>query len=344
MSTALAPFELLPARRENVPLIIGLIGPSGSGKTYTAMRLAKGMAEGRQFAVIDTEARRARMYSDFFDFYHGDLRPPFRPDAYLAAISACRDYPVIVVDSFSHEHAGEGGVLDWQEEELEMLVRRAMERRNEGRAEWELREAFKRASWIVPKTSHKKMVQALLQVRSHLILCMRAEDKIDFVKDEATGRTKAVPMETLAGFKGWIPICDKRLPFELHMSILLLPDAPGVPHPIKLQEQHRPFFPEGKPITEESGRLLAEWAKGPLADRKAAMAAIVDALAQWPRQPPTPLWEAICRDVVGITDLDGADPAKLPRLLLFLREYLVKGSAARLRVNALAKALQQGQG
>lgn len=258
-----AAFQFARAKRENVSLLIGLAGPSGSGKTYSAMLLARGLAGAAPFAVIDTEAGRAKHYADLFTFDHGDLRPPFRPDAYADAIRAADEarYPVIVVDSFSHEHAGEGGVLDWQEEQLAEMVARAQKRQEERRAEWQIRESLRFASWIEPKTAHKRMVSRLLQVRAHLILCLRAEDKMEISRDDK-GRTVVQPMQTLAGFKGWIPICDKRLPFELTMSLLMLPDAPGVPIPIKLQEQHRAYFPEGRPVTEESGRRLAEWARG----------------------------------------------------------------------------------
>ena len=53
------------------------------------------------------------------------------------------------------------------------------------------------------------------------------------------------------------------VPFELTVSVLFTPDAPGVPMPIKLQEQHRTLFPLNQPITEESGRLIAEWGHAP---------------------------------------------------------------------------------
>ena len=98
------------AVRENVPLVIGLAGPSGSGKTYSAMRLAAGIAQGKPFAVIDTEAGRAKHYAEKFVFDHADLRPPFRPSAYAEVIHEAdkAGYPVIVVDSCSHEHAGDG--------------------------------------------------------------------------------------------------------------------------------------------------------------------------------------------------------------------------------------------
>jgi pantothenate kinase-related protein Tda10 len=33
-------FQANDAKRERVPLLLGLIGPSGGGKTYSALRLA----------------------------------------------------------------------------------------------------------------------------------------------------------------------------------------------------------------------------------------------------------------------------------------------------------------
>jgi hypothetical protein len=46
------------------------------------------------------------------------------------------------------------------------------------------RESAKVASWIKPKGAHKKMVSRLLQVKAHLILCFRAEPKIEVVKQD----------------------------------------------------------------------------------------------------------------------------------------------------------------
>lgn len=246
-------FAFKTAVRENVPLLLGLAGGTGSGKTYTAMRLASGIAGGKPFALIDTEAGRGKHYADQFKFDHGDLHAPFRPDAYTEAILAAdrAGYPVIVVDSMSHVWAGDGGVLDWQEEELDRMAGQ----------DWKKREGCKMAAWIRPKTSHKKMVQRLLQVRAHLILCFRAEEKVEMTRGD-DGKMKIVPKQSLTGLDGWIPICEKNLPFELTASFLLLAREPGVPHPIKLQEQHRPLFPLDVPITEESGKRIAEWAAG----------------------------------------------------------------------------------
>jgi hypothetical protein len=241
-------FTLRPAVRENVGLLIGLAGASGSGKTYTAMRLAKGIAGDTPFAVIDTEAGRAKHYADLFRFDHGDLRPPFEPKAYADAITSAdtAGYPVIIIDSCSHEHAGTGGLLDMQEAEYQRMGSR---------------EAVKMASWIRPKGEHRRMVSRLLQVRAHLILCFRAEEKIEMVRGEG-GKMEVRKKQTTTGLDGWVPICEKNLPYELTASFLLMASRPGVPVPIKLQEQHRALFPLDQPITEESGRKLAEWAKG----------------------------------------------------------------------------------
>ena len=240
-------YTFRPAIREAVGLLIGAIGPSGGGKTFTAMELATGIvgAEGR-FAVIDTEARRALHYADKFKFDHCELKPPFTAEAYAEAIQAAdaAGYKAIVVDSASHEYAGEGGLLDFQENELQRMAG----------DDWKKREACKMASWIKPKMAHKKYVQKLLQVRAHLILCFRAEEKIKMEKGP-DGKTQIIPI-------GYQPICSKEMPFELTVSFLLTPDKPGFIHPIKLQEQHKALFPLDKPITRESGRLIAEWAAG----------------------------------------------------------------------------------
>jgi AAA domain-containing protein len=249
-----AAFKFSPAVREQISLIIGLAGGAGSGKTKSAMRLAAGMSGGKRFAVIDSEAGRAKHYAEQHAFDHGDLHPPFRPEAYSTAILAAdaAGYPVIVVDSCSHEWAGEGGILDWQEEELQRMAG----------DDWKKREACKMAAWIRPKMAHKKMVQRLLQIRAHLILCFRAEEKIDMVRDPADGKMKIVPKVSRAGLDGWIPICEKTLPFELTSSFLLTADAPGVPKPIKLYEQHRSFVSITAALDESTGKLLAKWAAG----------------------------------------------------------------------------------
>jgi hypothetical protein len=234
-------FTFRPARRENVPLLIGVAGGTGSGKTYSALRLARGLANGQPFAIIDTENGRAKHYADLFpEMRHAEIHAPFRPDKYADAIQAgASEFPVVVVDSMSHEWAGDGGCLDWHDELMGGDQKKNL------------------SAWIKPKMAHKQMVTRLLQVRAHVILCFRAEPKVEVGKDG-----KIVPKPSLTGLDGWIPIAEKMLPYELTASFLLMADAPGVPKPIKLQEQHRPLVPLGAPLDEQVGRALAEWAAG----------------------------------------------------------------------------------
>lgn len=245
--------EFKEAKRANVPLLTGIAGPSGSGKTLSALLLAKGMSGDKPFALIDTESGRALHYADDFDFLHADLAPPYSPERYWEAIKAAAaiDPPVIVVDSFSHEHAGEGGVLDMHEAELARMAG----------DDWKKREAVKFAAWVKPKREHKLLIQRLLQLRVHLIVCLRAEEKVDIVKDEK-GKAQVVPKRTLAGHVGWIPVCGKELPYELGLSLVVTPDAPGVAKPIKLPEHLKPLVPLDRPLDERVGRSLAEWAAG----------------------------------------------------------------------------------
>lgn len=260
-------FEYRPARRADVPLLISVAGASGSGKTMSAMLLAQGLSGGKPFFVLDTENGRALAYADKFEFLHGELHAPFRPERYAEAIEAAdhAGAPVIVVDSFSHEHAGEGGLLDWQEEELDRMAG----------DDWKKREAVKMASWIKPKRAHKAMINRLLQVKAHVVVCLRAEERIEIAKVD--GKTVVRPKQSLTGLDGWIPVAEKNLPYEMTASFLLTPDAPGVPKPIKLNGDHRPLVPLDRPLTSEVGSALAAWAAGTSGPGAVARAASADA-------------------------------------------------------------------
>jgi hypothetical protein len=238
-------FAFQPAVRRNTHLLIAIAGPSGAGKTYSALEMATGLAgQDGKIAVIDTEAGRALHYADRFRFDHCDLKPPFSPDRYIEAIEAASraGYAVIVIDSMSHEHEGEGGLIEMAEAELKKPNMKSP------------------ANWAAPKAKHKRMMNRLLQIRAHLVFCLRADEKIrlEMIEDERNpGRKKAVVVPL-----GWMPICEKRFMYEMTCSFIVEPDRPGVPRALKLQEQHRAAFPQGERISRESGRILAEWAAG----------------------------------------------------------------------------------
>ena len=157
--------------------------------------------------MVDTEAGRAKHYADQFTFDHGDLTPPFSPARYSEAITAAdaAGYPVIVVDSCSHEHSGDGGLLDMQEAEFQRMGGK---------------DSAKMASWVKPKGEHRKFAGKLLQVRAHLILCFRASEKIEMVRVD--GKMEVRKKQTATGLDGWVPECEKTLPYELTTSVLLI--------------------------------------------------------------------------------------------------------------------------
>lgn len=264
------------AVREHIRTLTLLAGGTGSGKTESAMRLATGLAGGQRFAVIDTENGRALHKADDYTFAHVSLEEPFSPERYIEAMEAVSEYPVIVIDSGSHEYDGPGGVLDIQADEFERMGKR---------------DSARMSSWIEPKRRHKRFVQALLRSPAHVILCLRAEDKIEVVKD-ASGKTVVRPKETLTGAQGWVPIVEKRLPFEATISLLLLQDNPGVPVPIKLEARHRELVFTDVPLDEATGERLAAWAKGSGAEPSALAAAGVTpstpSAPVTPEPPPSP--------------------------------------------------------
>lgn len=231
-------FTISQAKRADTYLLISLAGASGSGKTFSAMQLASGICGAGKFLVIDTESRRALHYADAFNFDHIDFSPPFTPERYLEAVKQgeASGYRAIVVDSMSHEFDGQGGIMEMAE---------ASGIKGPG-------------AWKDPKMRHKKMVNAFLQVRTHLIFCLRAEEKIDMSKKDDRGRV-------IVENAGWFPICEKRWPYEMTASFTLNPSAPGVvdlslPH--KVQDQHRMSFVPGEHITAAAGERLAAWARG----------------------------------------------------------------------------------
>jgi hypothetical protein len=231
--------EFKPAVRENINLLIALAGASGSGKTFSALKIAQGISPAGKIFFIDTEARRGLHYSGQFNFMHTDLRPPFRPARFVEAVRAAESAgaEVIIIDSFSLEYDGQGGIIDWADELAAKGVKSPL-------------------NWSEPKQAHKKMVGEMLQSHATIIFCLRADEKIEVVREG--GRTQVKPL-------GWMPICEKRFLYECTTSFTLTPDRPGKPNfnlPHKLQDQHRGFFSDDRCIDEEAGRLLGAWARG----------------------------------------------------------------------------------
>jgi AAA domain len=255
MNAAARQFEITPAVRRTVGLLIGLVGPSSSGKTYSALRVATGIQRvcGGDIDVIDTENGRALYYADKFKFNHLRFAAPFSPDDYLEAIRFCarRGSKTILIDSMSHEHEGPGGVLEWHKAETERLA-----------ARWKTSpEKAQMAAWGPPKTARRRLINELLQLNVNLIMTFRAKEKIKMVPGK-----DPVPL-------GWQPICGDEFMYEMVLQALLLPGSEGRPTwtpempaeraMVKLPTQFREMFTvQGAQLDEAVGEKLAQWAAG----------------------------------------------------------------------------------
>ena len=246
-------FVAKPAVREQVPVLVGLTGPSGSGKTWSALRLATGMqtVSGGDIYGVDTEARRMLHYADSFKFKHVQFDAPFGSFEYLDCLQQCVKAGAknIIVDSQSHEHDGPGGLIDFQEAELERL----------GGSD-----KVKMLAWVKPKTARRRLISGILQLNANIIFCFRAKHISKPVK-QAGGKTEIID-------QGFVPIAGDEFIYELMVNVMLMPKSGGVPtwnseYPgermaMKLPEQFKGIFAQSKPLDEDIGRQLAEWAGG----------------------------------------------------------------------------------
>lgn len=109
-------FKKATKQKQKLRLLIE--GASGSGKTYSALLLAKGLAEktGSKIALIDTEKGSASLYDTLVDFDVCEIEPDFTPEKYIKAIKEAEQagYGILIIDSITHEWSGKGGCLDIQ--------------------------------------------------------------------------------------------------------------------------------------------------------------------------------------------------------------------------------------
>lgn len=204
-------FEVKKAVQGNTYVRIALVGAAGSGKTFSALRLATGI--GGKIVLIDTENRRAAKYAKRFDFEQIDFQPPFNPNSYGDAIDAAikAGAATVIIDSMSHEHEGEGGVLEMAEAFLE----------KKAGDDWKKRDAMKFASWIAPKRERTQLIVNKIQrLPVNIILCFRAKEVTKPVKN-AQGKIEP--------FKEWDMIGGDEYRYEMDVTAFLPSGSEGVP-------------------------------------------------------------------------------------------------------------------
>jgi hypothetical protein len=237
------------------PLLLGYMGPPGGGKTKSALRTAEGMQRVRGGDIIlgDTERGRALKYlrgprnPNGHDFRHFELSPPFKPEMFIEFIRevAKLNPAAIVIDSLSDEHEGEGGYLDWHDEEVP----------KSGGNEW--------AAWKKPSASRRKLIAGIQQVSIPLIFTFRAREKTKQVVEG--GRKKVIPI-------GYVPIAPAEIVHTLDLTCLLPPRSNGVAlwqspkegedFVLKYPEFLARYIKRGMVLEEDFGEALARWQMG----------------------------------------------------------------------------------
>ena len=251
-------FEVHPAKRQAGFVRVGVIGCSGSGKTNSALRMAVGMQRvvGGDIFLIDTEGN-AQEYADEFSFMHLAMEPPFHPSRYIDAIRHCEGLgaKVVIVDSGSHAHEGNGGILDWHDELAEEMAKK-----------WGgSPEKYNHMAWGKPKKDLTKLLLGMQSLRCNLIMCLRSKEKTRPEKKNGRNEIKQL---------GWMPICSDEVMHELRVRFMLTPGCDGVPEwqfdregeraAVRRPKQFRELFDKhrGNPLSEELGEAMARWAAG----------------------------------------------------------------------------------
>jgi hypothetical protein len=163
------------AAADKTHLTVAIWAPPKTGKTMLALNIAKGLSEGRRFAVLDTERKGTLLYAHAFDFDVETELTDFSPDSYLSFIAQVDGrYPVIVIDSLSHAWFASGGILD--------IANRAGASRS----------GSPFGGWGVASPAHNRFMDALLTTKSHLVCTMRAKTRWEIVTNS---RGKLEPKE-----------------------------------------------------------------------------------------------------------------------------------------------------
>lgn len=228
---------------------LGLAGPSRSGKTYSALRIAIGLAGGRQQDVIliDTEKTSGIYKARFPGVRVAFLEPPYTYDRYQEAIEAATTAgaKVIIVDSLSHAHEGTGGLLEQHEAEMTKMAGN----------DYAKRERVKFTAWIRPKAKFTEFCLKQAQSGPHMVFCFRAKEKLKMVR--VNGKQEPVPM-------GWQPICTEGIEFEMTVMFVLPPNSEGKPdfdaEAAGLRDPINTMVKKGMQFDEAFGKSLADWA------------------------------------------------------------------------------------
>ena len=215
------------AERKRVFLKIGLMGPSGSGKSYSAIQLARGLAQGGRIAALDTENGSLSLYSHLAEFDVCDIAAPFAPKQYIQAIKGAVDagYSVLIVDSMTHAWKY---ILDYKE---------SLDRSGGN--------SF--TNWGKAKPLFDELKDYLNQAPIHIIACMRAKDEYIL---QQNGKGKEAPVKVGMG-----AILEPGSEYEYTTVFGIGMDHKAMPS----KDRTAIFSDEAFRISPETGQRFVDW-------------------------------------------------------------------------------------
>jgi len=228
-----------PARKSEAKPLIGLYAESGCGKTWSSLLLARGfVGPSGKIGMIETEGGRGEAFigrDPVGDYLVRPIRQTFSPQAYGEAITDAEGEKLdaLIIDSASHEWEGAGGVL-------------AMAAANQS--------AGKKGVlvWQQPKIDHQRnfMLRLMQTPIPLVIVCMRAKYPMQQLPNKEWARSQTLEPKQADDIlfemfvHGWIDQAH-----NLHVTKYTLPELANV-------------IKDNEPISIDTGRRLAEWAKG----------------------------------------------------------------------------------
>lgn len=224
------------AEREKLYAKIAMIGASGSGKTVSALKLAYGLTGNWQdIYVADTENKRALAYVgtkhtglEIGKFKHAPMYAPYKTEYFEDAIDTVVKLggKCLIIDSFSHEWEGLGGVTHAAEEA--------------GGEFW---------NWKGPKIAHRRLVDKIQQSPIHIIVTIRT--KQEYAVIPGGGKNGKNAIEKL----GMKPVQSNDLDYEFLIAFHINEDNEAVTK----KDNTGLFKGEEFRIEEDHGEKLREW-------------------------------------------------------------------------------------
>lgn len=268
------------AKKEQVWLKVLLSGASGSGKSYSALRVAKGIADkcNSPIAYIGTEGSRDLYYSNDFEYDLLQLEDPFTIDKYLEAIDEAirAGYKVLVIDSLTHEWL-------WLNDTHDKMPGNSFQ------------------NWGKLKPQHRAFMDRILTCPIHVIATSRSKDEWVL---ETDSKGRQVPKKVGLGSQQ-----DKNITYEYTVSLVIEQDT-HIAHADK--DNTKIFDGRYDVLTEKDGEKLYEWAND------SDIPATVKEPPKYDKaeEAPEDMLKAIKKDIIAVcTSVGGSKNEDLMRTL-----------------------------